>query len=641
MAKKVVVLGGGVAGMSAAHELVERGFEVEVFERQLIPGGKARSIPVTEPFVGRSPVGGRAFDSAHYRSRKPWLPGEHGFRFFPGFYRHVVETMARIPYRDGKSVADNLVNTSVCQLARFDRPASYVPARFPRSPEDLKAAVGALVDLLGGQMEVNLEETAFFAGKLWQVMTSCDDRRFKEYEAIAWWDFIEAEQRSAAYQKVFGNVITRSLVAAKAEWASTRTIANVFLQFVFDILDPSVATSDRVLNGPTNDVWIHPWLEYLRSRGVQYHLGTAVVSLRVADGAVAGATVSREGKTWEVHGDYYVAALPVERMAKLVTPELLALDPALGHLEALGNEYVEWMNGIQYYLTRDVTITHGHTVYVDSPWALTSVSQAQFWRDFDLSEYGDGLVRGILSVDISDWDVPGLNGKEADRCTRREIAEETWRQLKRSLNVSGVEVLRDEDLHFWYLDPGILDVDPEPGIEINEEPLLVNYEDTWGLRPTAITKVKNLFLASDYVQTHTDLATMEAANEAARRAVNGVLEACGSSAAPCGVWPFHEPEALSPLRAYDQTRFDAGLPWDGRSLDLADAARKLLTVLGHAGATQAPTDIGLERRIEQDLSELIRRTEARAEPPAEVPRGPGSSATTPAPTLPALRIVAR
>ena len=33
MATKVIILGGGVAGMSAAHELAERGFEVEVYER--------------------------------------------------------------------------------------------------------------------------------------------------------------------------------------------------------------------------------------------------------------------------------------------------------------------------------------------------------------------------------------------------------------------------------------------------------------------------------------------------------------------------------------------------------------------------------------------------------------------------------
>ena len=69
MGKKVVILGGGVAGMSAAHELCERGFEVSVYELKIIPGGKARSINVPNSSIG---------------GRKP-LPGEHGFRFFPGF----------------------------------------------------------------------------------------------------------------------------------------------------------------------------------------------------------------------------------------------------------------------------------------------------------------------------------------------------------------------------------------------------------------------------------------------------------------------------------------------------------------------------------------------------------------------------
>ncbi len=78
----VAILGGGVAGLSAAHELAERGFEVHVYERKPVLGGKARSIPVP--------------DSAR-DGRKP-LPGEHGFRFFPGFYKHVTDTMRRIPY---------------------------------------------------------------------------------------------------------------------------------------------------------------------------------------------------------------------------------------------------------------------------------------------------------------------------------------------------------------------------------------------------------------------------------------------------------------------------------------------------------------------------------------------------------------
>jgi two-component system, NtrC family, sensor kinase len=47
MSKKVIIMGGGVAGMSAAHELIERGYQVEVFDRNpLYVGGKARSVEV-------------------------------------------------------------------------------------------------------------------------------------------------------------------------------------------------------------------------------------------------------------------------------------------------------------------------------------------------------------------------------------------------------------------------------------------------------------------------------------------------------------------------------------------------------------------------------------------------------------------
>ena len=36
---KVIILGGGVAGMSASQELAERGFAVEVYEKANLAGG--------------------------------------------------------------------------------------------------------------------------------------------------------------------------------------------------------------------------------------------------------------------------------------------------------------------------------------------------------------------------------------------------------------------------------------------------------------------------------------------------------------------------------------------------------------------------------------------------------------------------
>jgi hypothetical protein len=197
-----------------------------------------------------------------------------------------------------------------------------------------------------------------------------------------------------------------------------------------------------------------------------------------------------------------------------------------------------------------------------------------------LSGYGDGTVRGIISVDISEWEQPGLNGKTAKDCTPEEIKAEVWEQLKRSVNYGDTRVLKDEQLHSFSLDPSL---SRHAGTTANEEPLLVNLVDTWKLRPEAVSKIPNLFLGSDYVRTYTDLATMEAANEAARRAVNGILDAAGSGAARCGVWQLHEPEIFAPWRELDFIRYSRGLPWDDTlvrfGLSLADLTDKAIEAL--------------------------------------------------------------
>ena len=139
--------------------------------------------------------------------------------------------------------------------------------------------------------------------------------------------------------------------------------------------------------------------------------------------------------------------------------------------------------------------------------------------------------------------------------------------------------LQDDHVVDWYLDRDIVfDAPPVPPADRhggclpastpttnfttqNREPLLVNKVNTWALRPEAVTAIPNLFLAADYVRTHTDLATMEGANEAARRAVNGIIEVSGADVPLCKIWNLHEPLVLQPLRWLDRRRYRKGLPW--------------------------------------------------------------------------------
>ena len=150
------------------------------------------------------------------------------------------------------------------------------------------------------------------------------------------------------------------------------------------------------------------------------------------------------------------------------------------------------------------------------------------------------------------------------QCSCSEIEKETWEQIKAHLNVTGTEVLRDQNLLQWFLDPDVQF--PNPTAVANLEPLMINTSGSLQYRPEASTEISNLFLASDYVKTYTDVACMEAANEAARRAVNALLDRAASSAPRATLWPLSEPEVFQPLVEYDRLRFKLGLPHAAFSL---------------------------------------------------------------------------
>jgi uncharacterized protein with NAD-binding domain and iron-sulfur cluster len=526
---RVAILGGGVAGLTAAHELAERGFEVVVLEARDIPGGKARSLPV--PGSGTD---GRAD-----------LPAEHGFRFFPGFYQHIPDTMKRIPAGGGRSVFERLAFPTRILLAQAGgRNELITTTALPQSLDDLAVLSRFLLDVMT-QLGIPADEHAWLVDRLLTLLTSCDERRYEQWELQSWWVYIKAEQRSEAFRKFLADGLTRTLVAARAREISARTGGLILAQLVFD-LTRAGGRADRVLDAPTNEAWIDPWVAHLQSLGVDLRLGSPVQGLSVQGGRIAGVTTA----AGTVTADHYVAALPVEVIRMLAGPPLRALEPRLAALDRL---VTRWMNGILFYFDRDVPVVNGHAIYIDSAWALTSISQAQFWKGADLSRYGDGRVRGILSVDVSDWQMPGpRTGKVAARCSKQEIHDEVWGQLADHLNDGPEPVLDEAHVLSWFLDPAI--EFPNPSGATNAEPLLVNTAGSWADRPDAATRIPNLLLAADYVRTNTDLATMEGANEAARRAVNAILAARGRKDL-CAIYSLREPPVLGPARALDRLRW--------------------------------------------------------------------------------------
>ena len=177
-----------------------------------------------------------------------------------------------------------------------------------------------------------------------------------------------------------------------------------------------------------------------------------------------------------------------------------------------------------FYLKKRVDVTKGHVNFVDSGWAITSISEEQFWKR-SLTTYGDGTVKDCMSAIISDWSTPGnFNRKSARDCTPDEIADEAWAQIKAHLNDTDT-VVDDQMLHSWFLDPSIID-SGTPNVR-NDEPLFIQDPGSWNRRPAAVTGIDNLFLAGEWIKTDQNVTTMEGANEGGRYAANGVLHGVG------------------------------------------------------------------------------------------------------------------
>jgi uncharacterized protein with NAD-binding domain and iron-sulfur cluster len=548
MVKKVCVLGGGVAGLSVAHELCGE-FEVHVFEETGALGGKAKS----QTLLG-SGTGGRAD-----------LPGEHGFRFFPAFYRNVIDTMSRIPVPGG-NVAMRLLPCDEFSVAEPE----HAPVNIPQNIQDGVGGFFRVVDAVEAlykAFEPREEDLARISAKMLLFMISCDQRRVGEYERLSFWDFIEGDRYEPRFQRFLNS--PRFMVAMQSKRGSARTIGRMAIQLLLDFRR-STRARDRVLNGPTTAQWIEPWREHLLERGVRFHRGR-VERLEVDGSArrVRAAVIGSE----RVQMDYYVLALPLDRAVGMVSDEMAKADDSLARLKnspigADPSSLTRWMSGAQFYLRKKLDFCRGHVAYPASPWALSSISQAQFWA-FDPirnealppleQRFGNGEVQDILSVDISDWFTPNTHGKCAKDCTSEaEVLDECWAEVKAAVNGGGGALLSDADVVARRLDSNI---SFNSSGASNSTPLLVHPPGSLSFRPRHFTSLVNLMLAADYVQTTTDLATMEGANEAARMAANAIFD-CEGKAARSTVFHLVEDSGVlvAVSKEWDASRWYASAP---------------------------------------------------------------------------------
>lgn len=387
---RVAILGGGVAGLSAAHELAKHsGFQVEVFERSGEIGGKAKSQDVAGQ-LGAT-MGGRA------------LLGEHGFRLFPHFYRHITQTLREIPFHDDH--AEKLgrlpaLDGSVWGNLRGSTEGGYangslhtVQRPFPPTTLDV---VRAVRDLLGNGSVATESDVAVYAWHILKFLTACQERRDEEYDRITWAEFVGVGKGyySSAFEQ-FVRAAPRNLSAMWPDKCSARSCGGTLVQMLVDFSGERGTQMDAVLTGPTTETWLEPWSRHLEGRGVRFRYNAHLTGFEFDGRRITGVVIQDARDVDSPYErctgyDYYIAALPLEVMQSVLSGKgvhadvaeparaMIEFDESLRLLTQI-EEGTAPMVGIQFFLREDVSLCHGHVLYPDSPWALTSVSQGQFW----------------------------------------------------------------------------------------------------------------------------------------------------------------------------------------------------------------------------------------------------------------------
>jgi uncharacterized protein with NAD-binding domain and iron-sulfur cluster len=218
---KVIIVGGGYAGLSAAHMLVSTNQEIEVhlYESDNKIGGQAGTMLGEHCYV------------------------EYSWRVFFGSYFNLWSIMKDI------GVMNNFETTrNVCTYEKDTNENTQLNSPFKL----FKHLV--------------IQSPSIFL-KICDLMCECKERLITEHDEI----------EAATYFN--NNTFMRTLIGPYLGLEVTKTSLSALLNFLFNM----IPTTTWVSNLPTYEAVFKPWLAYLKQKNVHFHLSTPIEEINYSD----------------------------------------------------------------------------------------------------------------------------------------------------------------------------------------------------------------------------------------------------------------------------------------------------------------------------------------------------------------------
>jgi len=507
--RNVVVIGGGLAGMTVAMELAERGVAVTLLEASDRLGGKAGADRRALPSAG----GGRA---------EVWV--DHGYHIFPGWYRNVRRLLEDL------GIADRLLDTDTLYVLTRADPDAARPGRVYRH-SSFTSVANFLHNIFDSLLPWHLSFMSFFS-MLDLASESYAQRGFLDRVSVS--GFF----RSRFYRhEAIANFHQQTVLQASAipfYELSAMTMQKIVKSFMWT---PSPMLS--MFDGDLQNRFIEPFRARLEQLGVRVLLETVVSGFEVSGNRVTYVSHSSVGEptsALEDAADAYVLTVPLEVATALVSPVMFEREKAgleaeegpqplagLWHLTSAP------MAAMQVYFDRRLEgLPAWHTNLHGSKYGMSFIDVSQHWHEMRSEPHT------VLAVIASNFkplvalpepeQVRHLLDELLAYVARGERGEPLYRFDLEDGFLAGagplVEVEPDETFGYHVRGAGIR-IHWQPNVQY---PLFLNTSGSWRHRPDARTALANLYVAGDYCRSEADLTTMESAVMSAHSTARAVLE---------------------------------------------------------------------------------------------------------------------